>query len=92
MSALTELELEAVGLRAHGLSNQEIADVLGVSLDAVKRRLWRAKTRLGTTDTAHTIAQCYRRGLLDLDVVETADQACLRWAVELPEIDGRRRG
>lgn len=66
---VTELELEALRLRGEGLSNTDIADQLFVSVDAVKRRLWRAARKLGAYDTAHAIAQCYRQGLIPLDVV-----------------------
>jgi DNA-binding CsgD family transcriptional regulator len=66
MSRPTEAELEALRMRADGWSNPEIADVLHVSLNAVKQRLRRARERLGAADTAHTLAECYRRGLLEV--------------------------
>lgn len=69
---VTELELEALRLRGDGLSNVEIADQLFVTVDAVKRRLWRAARKLGAHDTAHAIAECYRQGLIPLDVMSDA--------------------
>lgn len=66
MKSPTELELQALRMRADGLSNPEIADELGIKTDTVKRRLWRARRKLNARDTAHTLAQCYRRGLLEV--------------------------
>ena len=69
---VTELELEALTLRGEGFSNTEIADQLFVTVDAVKRRMWRAARKLGAHDTAHAIAQCYRQGLIPLEVFSDA--------------------
>ncbi len=66
---VTEPELEVLRMRGHGLSNAEIAEELHLTVDAVKKRLWRAIRRLNAADTAHAIALCFRLGLMETDVI-----------------------
>jgi len=53
---LTEREREIATLAAHGLTNREIADRLVVSLRTVEGHLYRASSKLGTTNRAEFAA------------------------------------
>jgi DNA-binding NarL/FixJ family response regulator len=53
---LTHREREIVTLAAGGLSNREIAQRLVVSVRTVENHLYRASTKLGTTDRAELAA------------------------------------
>jgi DNA-binding NarL/FixJ family response regulator len=54
---LTHREREIVTLAASGLSNREIAERLVVSVRTVENHLYRASTKLGTTDRAELAAR-----------------------------------
>jgi DNA-binding NarL/FixJ family response regulator len=54
--ALTHREREIVTLAAGGLSNREIAQRLVVSVRTVENHLYRACTKLGTSDRAELAA------------------------------------
>jgi DNA-binding NarL/FixJ family response regulator len=62
--ALTQRELEVLGLAADGRSNKEIAAVLFVSVETVKSHLDNIYRKLGAQDRAHACAIAVRRGLL----------------------------
>jgi DNA-binding NarL/FixJ family response regulator len=49
------------GRAAGGLSNREIAQRLTVSVRTVENHLYRASTKLGTTDRAELTALLHRR-------------------------------
>jgi DNA-binding NarL/FixJ family response regulator len=49
---LTSREREIVTLAASGLSNRQIAQRLVISVRTVENHLYRASTKLGTTDRA----------------------------------------
>ena len=53
---LTDREREIVTLAASGLSNRQIAQPLCVSVRTVENHLYRASTKLGTTDRAELAA------------------------------------
>ncbi len=53
---LNHREREIVTLAAGGLSNREIAQRLVVSIRTVENHLYRASTKLGTTDRAELAA------------------------------------
>ena len=57
---LTDREREIVTLAAGGLSNREIAQRLVVSVRTVENHLYRASTKLGTTDRAELAALLHR--------------------------------
>jgi DNA-binding NarL/FixJ family response regulator len=57
---LTNREREIVTLAAGGLSNREIAQRLVVSVRTVENHLYRASTKLGTTDRAALAALLHR--------------------------------
>lgn len=51
-------------LVADGLSNEEIATRLWLSLDGVKSRMQRLRSELGAVDRAHAVLIGHQRGLL----------------------------
>jgi DNA-binding NarL/FixJ family response regulator len=57
---LTDREREIVTLAASGISNREIAQRLVVSVRTVENHLYRASTKLGTTDRAALAALLHR--------------------------------
>ncbi len=61
---LTEREREVVGLVAHGLSNDEIADRLHVSPLTAKTHVNRAMTKLAARDRAQLVVLAYQSGLV----------------------------
>jgi DNA-binding CsgD family transcriptional regulator/DNA-binding XRE family transcriptional regulator len=58
--------LETVRLIAAGHSNQEIANLAHVSVDAVRSRIVALLKILGARDRAHVVALAYQTGLLDV--------------------------
>jgi serine/threonine-protein kinase PknK len=63
-SLLTERETAILTLAADGLSAQQIARDLGISVPTVKTHLARIYTKLDVPDRASAVAQAFRRGLL----------------------------
>lgn len=68
-SGLTTAELEVLRLLAKGMTQNEIADELGISRDAIKKRLERARVVLGAKNTSHAIAIAIQRQLFRVDQV-----------------------
>jgi DNA-binding NarL/FixJ family response regulator len=66
LSTLTEREREIVGLAAEGLSNDEIAQRLGVSSATARTHVSRAMVKLGARDRAQLVVFAYQSGLVDL--------------------------
>jgi len=64
MEALTGREREVVALVAHGLSNDEIADALVLSLATAKTHVSRAMLKLGARDRAQLVVFAYQAGLV----------------------------
>ena len=52
-------------LLAHGLSRQQIADEMGVTLETVKSHLKWVKLNLDANNTTHAVAIALRAGLID---------------------------
>ncbi len=61
---LTVQEIDAVRLAADGLSNTEIAERTGQSVETVKLRLRRSFQKLGAADRASAVALALRRNLI----------------------------
>jgi DNA-binding NarL/FixJ family response regulator len=66
LSTLTEREREIAGLAAEGLSNDEIAQRLGVSSATARTHVSRAMVKLGARDRAQLVVFAYQSGLVDL--------------------------
>ena len=64
LELLTEREREVLLLVARGLSNQEIADSLCVSLTTVKTHVSRILTKLAARDRAQLVVIAYESGLI----------------------------
>jgi DNA-binding NarL/FixJ family response regulator len=63
-SVLTGRELECLVLVAEGLSNREIADVLGIGTETVKSHVGAILQKLMAKDRAQAVAFAVRRGLI----------------------------
>ena len=61
---LTERERELVALVATGLSNDDIAERLSLSVLTVKTHVNRAMTKLGARDRAQLVVIAYQTGLV----------------------------
>jgi DNA-binding NarL/FixJ family response regulator len=64
LDQLTAREREVVGLIATGLSNEEIAGQIYVSLSTVKTHATRAMAKLGARDRAQLVVFAYQAGLV----------------------------
>jgi len=64
LDELTAREREVVGLIASGLSNEEIAGQIYVSMSTVKTHAARAMTKLGARDRAQLVVYAYQAGLI----------------------------
>lgn len=67
LALLTDREREVMGLVATGLSNDEIADRLYVSVNTAKTHVSRAMTKLGARDRAQLVVFAYHSGLVAAD-------------------------
>jgi DNA-binding NarL/FixJ family response regulator len=64
LNSLTERELEVLVEIAHGLSNQEIADKLFVSLPTVKTHVAHLLTKINARDRVQAVVFAYETGLV----------------------------
>ena len=61
--ALSPREREVLGFLREGLTNAEIADLLGITSHGVKKRVASLLAKLGASDRAQAVARAYDRGL-----------------------------
>ncbi|HEY3263981.1 MAG TPA: response regulator transcription factor [Actinomycetota bacterium] len=64
LEALTQREREVVALVGGGLSNEEIAERLVLSVATAKTHVSRAMTKLGARDRAQLVVRAYEAGLV----------------------------
>jgi DNA-binding NarL/FixJ family response regulator len=64
LDLLTNREREVLGLVAHGLTNDEIAERMAVSPMSAKTHVSRAMTKLGARDRAQLVVFAYQSGLV----------------------------
>lgn len=64
---LSERQKEVLLLVAKGLSNKEIADVLGFSESGTKQHLRQIFSKLGVTDRTEAVAEAVQRGVLRME-------------------------
>lgn len=62
---ISERQLEALRLRARGRGNKQIASDLGISPEALRRRLNRACEALSANDVTHAVVIAIGLGLID---------------------------
>lgn len=62
---LTEAEIRIVNALSHGVGQQGVADILGLSIFTVKTHLKRIKAKLGAKDSIHVVAKALREGIID---------------------------
>lgn len=63
---LSERELDCLQLLARGLSDEEIAPMLGISRRTVRYHVDHAKQKLGVSSRVHAVAAAVNRGLVSL--------------------------
>jgi DNA-binding NarL/FixJ family response regulator len=63
-SALTQRELDVLGLLAEGLQHEEIGRRLGISSETVRTHLRKASDRLGAATRTQAVATALRLGLI----------------------------
>ncbi len=61
---LTPRERECLNWAAHGKSEWEISQILGISEHTSEKHLLNAKTKLGAANRVHAVAEAIRRGLI----------------------------
>ncbi len=64
---LSERQREVLSLVSKGLSNKEIAEVLGFTESGTKQHLRQIFTKLGVTGRAEALSEAMQRGILKLD-------------------------
>ena len=62
--ALTTREAEVLAHIAHGLSNAEIADTLGLSIETIRTHVKHVYMKTGARDRAHAVIIAYETGLV----------------------------
>jgi DNA-binding NarL/FixJ family response regulator len=66
-SRLTERELEVIQLVARGLSNKQVADVIGRTEETVKIHLKNIYAKMGVADRTEAVTLALSRGLIHLE-------------------------
>lgn len=61
---LTDREIEVLGLVGHGMSNDQIAEHLTISIKTVKSHISHLLSKLGARDRAHLVIAAYDAGLV----------------------------
>jgi DNA-binding NarL/FixJ family response regulator len=64
---LSAREMEVLRHIAHGLSNKEIAEAMGISNETVKTHVGRLMVKLGVQDRAHALMVAMERGILRIN-------------------------
>ena len=63
---ITRRELEALALIGMGLSNNEVAERLCVSVHTVRNHIWNLMQKLGATSRAHAIVLAVQNGIIEV--------------------------
>jgi len=63
---ITGRELEALALIGMGLSNNEVAEKLGVSVNTVRNHIWNLMQKLGANSRAHAIVLAVQNGIIEV--------------------------
>lgn len=62
---LSPRELDVVRALSHGMDNQMVADLYGLSRETVKSHVKRAMGKLAAKNRAHLVAVALRAGMID---------------------------
>ena len=65
LASLTERETEVLKLIAHGMTNQELADKLFISMTTVKTHVGNILNKLGARDRVQAVIFAYENGLVN---------------------------
>jgi len=63
---VTQRELEALALIGMGLSNNEVAEKLGLSINTVRNHIWNLMQKLGANSRAHAIVLAVQNGIIEV--------------------------
>ena len=63
---ITRRELEALALIGMGLSNNEVAEKLFVSVHTVRNHIWNLMQKLGANSRAHAIVLAVQNGIIEV--------------------------
>ena len=63
---ITKREVEALALVGMGLSNNEVAEKLGVSINTVRNHIWNIMQKLQATSRAHAIVLAIQNGIIEV--------------------------
>jgi DNA-binding NarL/FixJ family response regulator len=72
--SLTKGEREALVMVARGLTNQEIAEQLGISTSAVKTFIYQACSKLKAHNRIGAVLSAIRQGIINVDEIFTPDE------------------
>jgi LuxR family transcriptional regulator, quorum-sensing system regulator SinR len=61
---ITPRELEVLSWTAEGKTNQDVADILSISVETVRAHLDSVRHKLGALNTTHAVARAFRLNLL----------------------------
>ncbi len=70
---ITKRELEAFALVGMGLSNNEVAEKLDVSINTVRNHIWNLMQKLGANSRAHAIVLTVQNGIFDVKQQKSLD-------------------
>lgn len=65
VTPITDRERECIYWIAHGKSDQDIADILGIALESVRTYVKRAFRKLGVVSRGQLVYEALRRGVID---------------------------
>lgn len=63
---ITRRELEALALTGTGLSNTDVAERMGVSVNTVRNHVWNLMQKLGARSRAHAIVLAVQNGIIEV--------------------------
>jgi DNA-binding NarL/FixJ family response regulator len=66
-AGLSVREIDVLKLIAHGLSNKEVANELGVTEATAKKHMTSVLTKLGAKDRTHAVRIGLERGIISLE-------------------------
>ena len=68
---ITYREMHILNMCAHGYSNREIAEALGIAYQTVKNNFHRLMKKLGAESSAHALLRAIESGLISIEMIST---------------------